>query len=76
MLPKDNKLFKQGTENDGIKNEIYCSMCFDKGQFLSPEITTAKDMQDFVKDVLKKQGIGRLKRWFYTVSIPQLKRWK
>jgi hypothetical protein len=31
-------------------------------------------MQEFVKGILKEQGIGILKRWFYTVSIPQLKR--
>ena len=76
MLPKDHELFLPGTDIDGIKNEFYCSMCYEKGQFLSPEIATAKEMQEFVKNVLKKQGIGRLKRWFYTVSIPQLKRWK
>jgi len=51
-------------------------MCYEKGQFLYPEITTGKEMQEFVINVLKKQEIGSLKRWFYTVSIPQLKRWK
>tara|TARA_B100000795_G_scaffold79066_1_gene56627 strand:+ start:1286 stop:1516 length:231 start_codon:yes stop_codon:yes gene_type:complete len=76
MLPKDHELFLPGTESDGIKNEFYYSMCYKKGQFLYPEITTAKEMQEFVKNVLKKQGVGTLKRWFYTVSIPQLKRWK
>jgi hypothetical protein len=75
MLPRDHELFKRGTEKDGSENELYCSMCYEKGVFTQPEITTAKEMQDFVKDVLKKQGIGRLKRWFYTVSIPKLKRW-
>lgn len=76
MLPRDHELFKKGTEKDGSENELYCSMCYEKGAFTQPEITTAKEMQDFVKDVLKNQGVGRLKRWFYTCSIPQLKRWK
>jgi hypothetical protein len=51
-------------------------MCYVDGAFTQPEITTAKEMQIFVKGVLKEQGEGKVKRWFYTCSIPQLKRWK
>ena len=76
MIPKDHEMFQQATENDGSKSDLYCSLCYDQGHFLSPEISTAKEMQEFLKGILKEQGIGRLKRWFYTVSIPQLKRWK
>jgi hypothetical protein len=38
-------------------------------------IATAEDMKLFVKDVLKKQGVGKVKIWFYTIGIPRLKRW-
>ena len=31
-------------------------------------------MQNFVKEVLKQQGIGKVKRWFYTIGIPRLER--
>lgn len=75
MLPRDHEIFETATEADGSANADYCKLCYKDGKFTQPEITTAKEMQDFVKDVLKKQGIGRLKRWFYTVSIPKLKRW-
>jgi len=76
MLPRDHDQFNKATEANGDTNELYCSLCYDKGVFSQPEITNAKQMQDFVKDILKKQGYGWLKRWFYTMSIPQLKRWK
>ena len=33
-------------------------------------------MQEFVKGVLKEQGVGKVKRLFYTIGIPELKRWK
>ena len=76
MLPKGHELFQESKEKDGAINELYSSLCYKDGTFTNPEITTAKEMQYFVKSILKKQGIGRLKRWFYTYSIPQLKRWK
>ena len=42
----------------------------------SDSICNAKDMQVFVKPVLNDQGVGKVKRWFYTIGIPELKRWK
>jgi hypothetical protein len=48
-------------------------MCYVNGAFTQPENTSAKEMQIFVKGVLKEQAVGRVKRWFYTCSIPQLK---
>ena len=43
---------------------------------MSDTIKTANDMQEMVKIQLKKQGIGKVKRWFYTIGIPKLGRWK
>ena len=43
---------------------------------MSDTIKTADDMQEMVKKQLKKQGIGKVKRWFYTIGIPKLGRWK
>jgi hypothetical protein len=33
-------------------------------------------MVHFVKEHLKESGIGPLKRWFYTMHISKLNRWK
>lgn len=75
MMPRDNAEFKKGTEADGSENDLYCSYCYDKGAFTNPDIKTAKDMQNFVKNILKEQGYGPIKRWFFTMGIPKLKRW-
>ena len=34
------------------------------------------EMVSLVKDKLKEMGIGPVRRWFYTVNIPRLERWK
>ena len=76
MLPKKHDLFEVGTEKDGSNNNDYCKLCYVEGEFTQLEIKSGKQMQEFVNGVLKEQVIGKVKRWFYTCSIPQLKRWK
>ena len=75
MLPKNNELFEKTTEKDGTQNLNYCRLCYENGEFTNPELKTAKDMQKFANDVLKKQGVGKVKRWFSTIGIPKLDRW-
>ena len=76
MLPKDHEMFEKGTEQDGTENGSYCKLCYVEGEFTQQEtIKSAKDMQSFVKVMLKKQGVGKVKRWFYTIGIPRLERW-
>jgi len=75
-MPKDSDMFTAGTNKDGTENNNYCSFCYHNGEFaMSDTIKTAKDMQELVKKQLKKQGIGKVKRWFYTIGIPKLERW-
>ena len=77
MMPKDSDMFSPSTENDGSVNAEYCSYCYVNGEFMHADtIKTAKDMQKMVSQQLKKQGIGKVKRWFYTIGIPKLNRWK
>jgi hypothetical protein len=64
-----------GTNKDGSKSSVYCSLCFENGEF-HDNFTSSKQMAGFVRDELKKQGIGYFKRWFYTSHISQLSRWK
>ncbi len=47
-----------------------------RGEFLSPEITTAKEMQEFCIEKMKEQGMSRFTAWLFTRGIPKLKRWK
>ena len=76
MFPREQANYHNGTEKDGSENVKYCSMCYVDGEFTSPEIQTAQDMQKFVRGVLKDRGVGWFNRWFYTVGIPKLERWK
>jgi hypothetical protein len=74
-LKKDKK--GGGTEKDGSISKKYCSMCFEKGKFLTPsEIDTAKKMQHFCMQEMKKDGMNRFFAWLATRSIPKLERWK
>ncbi len=65
-----------GTEKDGSINKKYCSMCYKDGEFMSPEIDTAKKMQDFCVEQMKKDGMNGIVAWLATRGIPNLERWK
>ena len=74
-MPFKGKTENYGTEQDGSKSPKYCSLCYEDGKFLSPEIDTAKKMQDFCVKVMKENGINGLFAWFVTRWIPKLERW-
>ena len=66
---------KGGTNSDGSKTVMYCSYCFESGTFKG-SVTSADEMVALVKGKLKEMGVGPIKRWFYTMNIPRLERWK
>lgn len=49
-LNKDPK--QGGSEKDGTKSKKYCSYCYEEGAFTSPDIDTAKKMQQFCIKVM------------------------
>lgn len=65
-----------GTNVDGSKSNMYCSKCYQNGQFTSPEIDTPEKMQTFVKGKLKEMHIPGFLAGFFTRGIPKLERWK
>jgi len=66
-----------GTEKDGSINKKYCYMCYKDGAFLTPpEVDTAKKMQEFCIEQMKKDGMNGLVAWMATRTIPKLERWK
>ncbi len=74
-MPMDKDPGHGGTGKDGTKSTAYCSLCYEGGSF-KDNFQSSKEMVKFVRGVLKEQGHGTLKRWFYTSHIPQLGRWK
>lgn len=65
-----------GTNEDGTKNEEYCSFCYESGKFKSPEIDTPQKMQEFCIKMMKDDGMNGVLAWLFTRGIPKLKRWK
>lgn len=64
-----------GTNADGSKSTTYCSLCYRDGTFTQPSFT-AKQMQDFCVEQLKKKGMPTVVAWLFTRSIPKLERWQ
>ena len=64
-----------GTNSDGSKNSDYSSYCYEDGVFTSPEIDTPQKMQQFCIKKMKEMGMPGFVAWFFTRSIPKLKRW-
>ncbi len=64
-----------GTNEDGSKNEKYCSYCYQSGKFTQPDFN-AKQMQDFCIEKMKEMGFPKVVAWVFTRGIPRLERWK
>ncbi|MCX6271502.1 MAG: zinc ribbon domain-containing protein [Bacteroidetes bacterium] len=74
-MPLEKDEGKGGTNQDGTKSSLYCSLCYRDGAFTG-SFTSSREMVKFVKGKLKEMGMGPLKRWFYTSHIPRLERWQ
>ena len=74
-MPMDMDPQHGGTNMDGSKTAQYCSYCYQMGAF-KDDFTEAREMVHFVREKLKDQNHGFLKRWFYTLHISRLERWK
>lgn len=64
-----------GTEADGSKSKMYCSLCYENGAFRQPDISM-EEMQVFVKGKMKEMGIPGFMAGMFTKKIPKLERWK
>ena len=73
-MPMEKDPARGGTNQDGTRNQKFCSLCYEKGAF-KDSFTSADEMVSFVKGKLKEMGYGSLKRWFFTSHIPKLERW-
>jgi hypothetical protein len=64
-----------GTNLDGTKSIMYCSHCFQDGEFTNPDIDV-NQMKTLVKGKLKEMGFPGFMGGFFTMNIPKLERWK
>jgi len=65
----------RGTEADGTRSQMWCSLCFVDGTFLDPDCTVS-EMQDIVDAALKRDGRWIVMRWLARRQIPTLARWR
>lgn len=65
----------RGSEKDGKKSEVYCQLCYGKGEFLQPDITL-EEMKTIVDNALIEAGWIRPLRWMAQRQLPTLARWK
>ena len=64
-----------GTNSDGSKSLLYCSHCYQSGQFTMPDITV-QQMKDRVVEKLVEMKFPRFIAKLFTLNIPKLERWK
>ncbi len=64
-----------GTNIDRSKSTMYCSHCFQNGEFTLPDITLDQ-MKERVKEKIKEVGFPGFLAGFFTLNIPKLERWK
>jgi hypothetical protein len=72
-LKKDEK--GGGTNADGSKSTMYCSHCYENGNFTQPNITV-EQMQALVKQKIKEFRFPGFLAGLFTKGIPKLERWK
>ncbi len=73
-MPFDKDPQGGGTEADGSKSTLYCSLCYKDGAFIGPDCTV-EQMQGIVDEALKKQGANWFFRKMAVWQIPRLSRW-
>jgi Putative zinc ribbon domain len=64
-----------GSNADGSKSATYCSHCYERGQFVQPDISV-QQMQAIVRRKLVEFGMPGFLTGFFTRSIPKLQRWQ
>ena len=63
-----------GSNADGSISTEYCSLCYENGEFLQPNIT-ADEMVTFVQGKLREMRFPDFVAKWMTRGIPALRRW-
>lgn len=74
-MPLDKDPKHGGLEKDGTRSRKYCSLCYDDGVFLQPDIKMSS-MQHLVIHAMQRQGWPRPVAWLMTRPIARLDRWR
>ena len=73
-MPLSQVLKNAGTEKNGDKSGIYCSLCYQDGKFCQPEMRL-QDMQMLCMRKVQERGVPKFLAWLFTRRMHKLKRW-
>lgn len=65
----------RGTNANGSHSSLYCSKCYQHGEFIEEDIDTSEKMRMSIKNRLQKRGFPTILADLFTRDIPRLKRW-
>jgi hypothetical protein len=71
-MAKDTK--GGGTNADGTINLMYCSYCYQNGEFTFKG--NVKEFQEFCRQKMMEGGHSSFLSWLYTRGMKRLARWK
>jgi hypothetical protein len=63
-----------GSNADGTKNAMYCSYCYQRGEFTFNG--GVADFQEFCKHKMIEGGHSKFVSWLFTRGMSRLGRWK
>ena len=64
-----------GTNANGTRSTMYCSHCYENGQFVLPDIS-ATEMQARVRENIIEFGMPGFMAGIFIRKIPKLARWQ
>ena len=64
-----------GTNADGSNSKIYCSYCFEKGEFIYKG-DNVNEFQEYCKQKMIEGGHSKFFSWLFTRGMKRLSRWK
>jgi hypothetical protein len=73
-LPIDN-IEDRGTEEDGLKSDLYCKYCYQNGVFTETDMTLDQ-MMDIAETEMNKQNLPESIILRSMNMLPLLKRWQ
>ncbi|MEP7197672.1 MAG: zinc ribbon domain-containing protein [Saprospiraceae bacterium] len=64
-----------GSNSDGTISTMYCSYCYEKGEFIYKGNSVA-EFQEYSKQKMMEGGHSRFFSWLFTRGMSRLSRWK
>lgn len=74
-MPLSKDIQGGGTEKNGAKSTLYCSHCYQDGEFTLPHITV-DEMKSRVQQKMQEKGFPKFIAKFFSGCVTKLQRWQ